>query len=432
MIVLVNAMMLFISPKNKDWVIFSSALIGNEMIALVNVGVFILGYSLRQPVKIGKIKRGTFFCIAVIVCSGLISSIENSTTWNLIIYLVYLCVLAFTYKFSKLDLSSEKLVAIIKFFVTTEFICTLIIMVRINRIVPGDPFGGTIFNAHYFANWLVLSLFALINLSVKYDRNTLFQAVYKNIIYVFMMFFMIYMAEAKTVVVAVVISVILYILINPYKRSDRNDLFWLVIVAYIGFACILKILQLEPVKIFLSERSSVLRIYVYSYGWNYKFEYFYGTFFDSLKGIRGLTGYGLGQYGSRIANAFAYKTMWRADNIMNSIISSVFEARCIPEYARYISFYTSEFVKNIRGRSAVLSYPFSSFISLIAETGVVGVGLAAYWINKTFKNCNCKILIYYFLVVCAFDIFFDDYLCVLPLILYIACFMGFKEEPGRC
>ena len=33
-----------------------------------------------------------------------------------------------------------------------------------------------------------------------------------------------------------------------------------------------------------------------------------------------------------------------------------------------------------------MSYPFSSFIALIGETGVVGVIAVASWINKVFRK----------------------------------------------
>lgn len=159
--------------------------------------------------------------------------------------------------------------------------------------------------------------------------------------------------------------------------------------------------------------------YLYLDGWNGKFNYIRGTFLNELQGIRFFTGYGLGQYGSRIANLFAYDVMWRTDNGVNNLIAAFFAPHHIPEYVKYIEFYDEYFVSQIGWRSAVLSYPFNSFTALLAETGIIGVILSAGVINSYARKSYCSIIAYYFLAANFFDLYFDNYPCVALIIVIL-------------
>lgn len=295
-----------------------------------------------------------------------------------------------------------------------QIIITVEIAIKCHSLIPGDIFGGTIMNAHFFSNWLILILFVYIHVSKKIRDISII-----DVGYLISIIIMIILASANAVVVAAISAILIYVILKYKRLSDKNDLFWMICLIYLFFIIALRILQAPQIKNIIQNKSTYLNMYLYTSGWNYKFRYFYGTIFDSLKGIRLFTGYGLGQYGSRVANAFAYDVMWRASNGINNFIATVFPSSYVPQFARYISFYTEDFVNSILWRSAVMSYPFSSFIALLAETGVIGVILVARWLNEKFKYMECKIIIYYFLIVCIFDIFFDDYQCILPLIIFL-------------
>ena len=428
LIVLVNALTLIMFPNKDIWAVFSSMLIGSELLALVNIFICILFYAINNPVFLPRVKRSSFIICYLIFVTSLLFAIYNSAIWNFVFSVLYLIILALTYKVIRLKTTVGNVILVIKFFIVLEFICTVIIALRIRMVKPGDLFGGTIYNSNYFANWLILTLFLFVLLNMNFLKKSFLKTVEKNFLYFSMIFIMLYLCSAKSLYIALLLTLVLYFAFKYLFIVQKNELFWFLVLLYVGFAVILKILYLEPVEIFLSEKSRFLNIYIYEPGWNYKFEYFRGVFHNELKGIRILFGYGLGQFGSRFANAFAYETMWRNDNFINNFISSNFSPKCLPQYAQYVSFYTKQFIDGIMWRSAIISYPFSSFITLVAETGVIGVSLVSYWLNKTFNNSKCKILLYYFLIACIFDIFFDNYQCILPVLLYVSVYTGLENN----
>lgn len=407
--------------KNIGYVVLSITLIGNEMFAIINIILYIFVIVAKDAYHVavwnGKLKKSVLLPIAFVLGVSLISSVIYATWWNVVFYILYLILLLVTYSYCKVDIEKQDALKIIRNFILIEFIATILLALRTGRVTPGDIFGGSLLNAHFFANWLFLSLFAL--LVIQKDVPWI-KRIKVDGIYIVFIFLMIYLASAITVFVAACVACVLYVALYPLNRRKGPDLLILILGTYAAIFFVMGILYLEPVKAYLSSMSHFLDLYLYSSGWNYKLEYFYGTLFRELKGIRLFTGFGLGQYGSRFANLFAYDVMWRGDNVINKLVSSLFESHYLPQYAKYISFYDEQFVSLITWRSAVMSYPFSSFIALIAETGLIGVTFVAYLINKTFGSSPGKILIYYFLIVCIFDIFFDDYLCVLTLLVYLA------------
>jgi len=419
-LVVANAFFLCTSSENKASVLLSSLLIGSELFAVLNIVGYIFISAMRDKINVGikSVKRIDFALFMVITASAFVNAIYSNGIWSFLFSVLYIVLLVVTYKFSNIDFEKYNIVGLIKAFVIIEFIVTLMIAIKYKRIIPGDLFGGSLMNAHYFANWLILTLFVILN--VKKDGELIVSVLYRNIIYIVLILIMIFLASANAVTISAFVSVILYFVFTSLRKKTNNDLFWLIVFSYIGMYLVLYIFNIDIIRNFITSKFSTMSPYIYDYGWNYKFSYLYGTFYDSLYSGRVIFGYGLGQYGSRFANAFAYNVMWRSDNSVNKLIENFFEPHCIPEYYKYISFYDKSFVEGILWRSAVLSYPFSSFVALIGELGIVGVCVVAKWINQIFGKCKCKIIIYYFLIVCVFDIFFDDYQCVLALIVYMA------------
>lgn len=419
-LILSNIIILLASKKNQSWVLFSTALIGSEAVALLNMILYIAFNS--DKIKITKIKTSklTFWWASLIVGISFILALFQSTVWNFMFELLYLTILILTYHFVKNSLAEKQMLYMIKAFIIIEFFITIAISVQINRFRPNDMFYGSMMQAHQFGNWLVLTCFMMLAIIFRQNKQHLLKGILKHAGYILMLIVMLYLSEAKAVILSALVAIVFWAIMSINPNPRRNDLFWMIILSYVGIIIFLKILYLEPVRQFLSEHSNTMKLYVYSSGWNYKLEYFRGTLFDSLKDIRFFTGYGLGQYGSRVSNAFAYNVMWRTDNAINNFISSIFSPSYLPEYVRYVSFYSQKFVSSIGLRSATLSYPFNSFITLIAETGLIGVTFFSYWVNREFKMNRCKILIYYFLIVCISDLYFDNYRSIFAMLLYFA------------
>ena len=414
----VNIFAMVSNKKNRIWILFSITIMGSEAFSMANALIYIAIEWLTEPVKVHrKVRKITVILLAWFTGVALISGLLYSTTINSIVYFIYLALLYLMYNAIDIDVDSSTLKHIVRSFFLLEFASSIAIIVKCHSIVPGDIHGGTILNAHFFSNWLIMGIFAYAYLIKEKNKISI-----SDIAVFSMAIFMLVMASANAVVISAICAILIYILYKFARHHAKNDLFWMIVLTYAAFSLFLGILYTPQIEQLISTKSNYLKLYLYSDGWNYKFKYFYGTIFDSLKGFRLFTGYGLGQYGSRIANAFAYDYMWRASNGFNSLISHVFSSHCVPEYAKYISFYTKDFVDGILWRSAVMSYPFSSFVALLGEAGLIGVFLVAYWVNKSFRKMKCKIILYYFLVVCIFDIFFDDFQCIFPLIVYINIF----------
>lgn len=159
-----------------------------------------------------------------------------------------------------------------------------------------------------------------------------------------------------------------------------------------------------------------LGIYFYNKVYSFKYDYFEGTIFKELAGPRVLFGYGIGQYGSRIANMFGYNSMYRDDNSINRLIAEHFEEQILPNYKKYASHYSKEIVDEIRWRSAMLTYPFSSIIAFLAETGMIGLLFMSYIWGRAGNKSKYGFLVTFLFLICIFDVYFD-HICVTTLIV---------------
>lgn len=94
----------------------------------------------------------------------------------------------------------------------------------------------------------------------------------------------------------------------------------------------------------------------------------------------------------------------------------------LPEYAYYASKYNAEVVSVIQWYSAVLSYPFSSVVALMAETGIVGIALLARILLRARLNYTAQLVVAFFFGACITDLYFDHIQSVGIAILVAAVF----------
>lgn len=430
MIAIVGINFLYIITKNNiELSVLSTMVMGNEMFSLSNALVCIVGLVIikRTGIKSRRweVKGSIIFIACLILANSILNGIFNNTLINVIFYVGYLLILFVCYKGYSGVFKLRNSVKAIQQLIIIEAIAT-VIRIEISRTIkPGDYFAGTLNNAHFFGNWLVMTSIVLYILYKRRDQFGLSKSIFsKNeiVIYFAAILAMLYLADAKQIVFSFIIAIAVYHFVKIISLRRNNVLFWTIIGMYIGVGLLLWLCCLDPVKNLLSSMIPGYSIHIYQNGFNGRYAFAYGTYFDSLANLRFFFGYGLGQYGSRVANAFAYSEMWRADNFINNFIANNFAPHFVPQFVRYIRYYNSEFVEMIQYYSAVLSYPFSSFIALLGETGIVGTSLVAYLINKEFKRSDAQFLIVYFLSMCVFDIYFDDFQCVIALILYLELF----------
>ena len=415
---MINISIYLFKKRYSDFALMSSFLMPGEVFPAVSL---LIGLFLRIKKKAFtatiKTKKISFFLFMIMIISSIISALVYDTIINLVFYLIYLTIIAFTIVMSDETISPSMIVASMKKFVVIEFLITIMIIVRYRIVTPGDEFCGSMSSAHWLGNWLIVALMLLCFHDESTNRIKLsVRNIQKNCIYIILILVMLYLADAKSLLIALAIGTIGYYFFE--HRSNFNYSFmWYTITFCISLFALFGVLYSETIKEFVLQKNHLLYTYLYQSGWNGKFEFIRGTLLEELPGIHLFTGFGLGQYGSRIANMFAYNVMWRADNGINNIVAAFFKPHYIPQYAKYIGFYNADFVSQIGWRSAVMSYPFNSVTAMIAETGLVGILFFSYVFNNYIKESECKILGFYFLVACFFDLYFDNFPCVALLIL---------------
>lgn len=418
LMIIINISIYLFKKRYSDFALMSSFLMPGEVFPMINliIGLFLRIKKKAFTTKI-KIRYISFFLFMIMIISSIISGITNDTVINSVFYLVYLIIIAFTFVMSDETISPGVIVDSMKKFVVIEFLITVMIIVKYRIVTPGDEFCGSMSSAHWLGNWLIVALMLFCYHDESTSRIKLsVRNIKRNFIYILLILAMLYLADAKSLLIALAIGTLGYYIFE-HRRNSNYSFLWYTIIFCSSLFVLFGTLYSETIKEFILQKNHLLYTYLYQSGWNGKFEYIRGTLLEELKGIRLLTGFGLGQYGSRIANMFAYNVMWRADNAINNIVAAVFNPHYVSQYAKYIKFYNTDFVSQIGWRSAVMSYPFNSVTAMIAETGLVGIFFFSYVFNNYIKESECKILGFYFLVACFFDLYFDSFPCVALLIV---------------
>ena len=407
--------------NGKELPIISTIILGTEVYSILNIFVCIVALAMNEEIKFEKDKEySKRLCICGILLVGLsfFNALKNDAIWNLAFYLLYLSILVICYKAIRNHLDYINSINCVKSLIYLEFIITCLRVAKHHIIAPGDRCVGTLGNAHYFGNWIILSLIFLCSCIKKNKSNIITYFSLSDIILVPASLIMLYLSDAKAIWISFVLALILYLFIEIITVKNSNAVFFTIIGMYAAFYVSLWVISLPSIKTIIEEKAPDVFPYLYANGWNGRVNYASVTLFDSLKGISFFTGFGLGQYGSRVSNAFAYDVMFRNDSAINNFIASNFQPRHIDEFANLVSYYNDDFVSTIQWRSAVLSYPFSSFIALIAETGITGVLFVSIWLNRALKNAENRFAVIYFLSVCIFDLYFDNFQCVFAVIIY--------------
>lgn len=415
LIVLFNIWLSLTDKKKRDVVLFSTFILGSEAVALLNLFVFIF-FCRNKLLCLLKMEKKTAISLGVVLAVSLLCGIFQNTLWNVLGYTAFLGILVAAGAATWGTVKPGRFAQLITRFVWIELVVTALIFLRCRSFDFVDAYYGTLKNSHIFGNWLILALCVLLSDACSV-RPLCVQELFKTHgITIGAIVAMLWITDAKIPLLCALLGLAAYWALRYVKKYR---LFIFVVGLYAAAFLVIVLLQTDPVRELAYKVSPGMAAYLYEPGWNGKFTYIHGTFFESLKGFRLLTGYGLGQYGSRVANAFAYDVMWRGDNFINNAVEALFAPHSVPEYTRYISYYTEEFVSQIWWRSAILSYPFNSFTAIIGETGLIGVFVLAYILDRLFGGKRYSYIIYYFLFVCVFDTYLDNVLCAGPAIMYL-------------
>ena len=362
-------------------------------------------------------------CLLVILALAVGNAIYTGGVFNTIFYIVYLLLLFFLVLVLHPTVEQHSFYRICLKLCWIQIILSILEVFKSGQLKPGDNYSGSLGDAHEFGIWLLFMITFMLYQLKKGSNKCL------NLCTLLGCLFALYLSDAKHVLLAYILGAILYLFVKGIKIKSHmisGMIIFAIISLYIGTFS----LQIPIIKQYVSQKAGVYSVYLYDSNYNYKYNYFFGTLSEEMRGLRLFVGYGLGQYGSRGANLFAYDIMYRNDNALNRFIATHFSPVHIDNYKKYAEIYTTELVNSIRWRSAVLTYPFNSFLAFMAENGLIGMICWGVLINKFFRRSNYKLLLCFFIMVCLFDLYIDriNIIGTLIVLLFVGKEASYEEN----
>lgn len=402
-----------------DFIIYS-LILPNELYNFIGIGIGLLSIGIKALKKDIKIKnlikdiqsdKSLLILLSIIVISTIISMISTGVILNGVVSIGYLLIMLIIFKLIKFNKYTFKDLALTmnNIFIIEAIVFVQLIIIDISasgRITSGDLYKGTFINAHMACLWLIWYSIVLF-IKYKYSIHRLngklitFKVVLLSI--------MLYLTDGKHLWLAAILALIAYGIISKFKSLEKIDVIIVGSIIVLGLFILTNISKSEKFKQTISNKSSYISMYMYEDPFNTKFEYIDSTLNEKLKGYHFLIGYGQGQYGSRIANLRAYEYMAKSEGLATKL-SKILSPYVLEEYKDQASKYDEKFVEFIPNMSAVLAYPFSSIISIIAEVGMLGYIAYLMFFNSIanrskIKEAHLMVIILLFLMI--FDSYFE-------------------------
>lgn len=401
-----------------------SLMIGSELICIINIFICIFYLFIKKRLSKIRYEKNVLICVAFLLLIALVNMVISGGVFNTLFGIFYYCLVLLVAISVKGNLAESKLVYALKLGLISQFVCGVVIIVLEKNFSSGDIHCGTFSDANYAAIFLIVSLYYVLKYSFS-NGLTIKQVFKVNYVYIFGATVFIILSSAKNVIVGLVFAVIVYAISKKVTKNKSWQIINSILVMYIAIFGGILIMHSQIINSFLMRVApQELGIYFYNKEYSFKYDYFEGTIFEELAGPRMLFGYGIGQYGSRVANMFGYNSMYREDNSINRFIADHFEEQILPNYKKYASRYSKEISEDIRWRSAILTYPYSSIIAFLAENGVIGLLFMTYIWGRAGNKSKYGFLVSFLFSICIFDIYFD-HICVTALI--IALLMSDKK-----
>jgi glycosyltransferase involved in cell wall biosynthesis len=422
-----------------DFIIYS-LILPNELYNFIGIGIGLLSIGIKVLKKDIKIKHlikdiendgSLLILLSIIGMSTIISMISTGVIFNGIVSIGYLLIMISIFKlirfnkytFKDLDLTMNNI-----FIIQVVVFIPLIIM-DINssgRITSGDLYKGTFSNAHMLCLWLIwYSIVTFIKYKDSIHKLNKFFIAFKLVV----LSTMIYLTDGKHLWIAAILSLILYGVIFKFEPLKKIAVIIVGAIIVLGLFIVTNISKSEEFKQTIEKKSTYISMYMYKKPFNTKFEYIDSTLNDKLKGYHFLIGYGQGQYGSRIANLRAYEYMAKSEGLATQL-SKVLSPYVLEEYKDQASKYDDKFVEFIPNMSAVLAYPFSSIIAIIAEVGILGFIAYLMFFNSIANRSKVKEL-HLIVIILLFLMIFDSYFEMTSGISMFWIIMGTLSVPMK-
>lgn len=424
-IMLATNMLWLILRKPAIMPLYSAFLLPNEFTSYCSVAAWLLLSPSAKRERATSFDNISLLLILVILVNSTIQAAILGTLANTVTYGCYICLLALVcWKTSRTTGAAELLFAT-KCFAAAEIAASMLITVRFG-LRPSDVHYGTFGNAHYLGVICSMMLLVLLN-EAALNRRWISLESFLGL----GLMIAIYLADAKAAVGAGAICVALLLILRRAGTQNRATSSLPLVITLILIVAIIVVgsflLQTSSFRSYTTSNNFPLswffNEYVYYDGLGVnKFNYIAGTLSEMLENGKIFFGYGLGDYGSRFANLFGYTYTYRPPGALNDLVALYFDSRMLPEYAYYASKYNAEVVSVIQWYSAVLSYPFSSVVALMAETGIVGIALLARILLRARLNYTAQLVVAFFFGACITDLYFDHIQSVGIAILVAAVF----------
>lgn len=378
--------------NNEEYLLYS-LFIPNKYLQLLSVLLFL---AFENKLISKKLRKKEIIFIIYIFTIGLV----NCCIYDGIIIAVlfqtgfYYCILrsldTFNMKFSENTILS----------VFDKMFFLQIITVIIEYLIThetADALTGTMISAHYLGVFLCIYAYVLFK-NIARIKNYMF------IIKIVLMLLVLYFSDAKHVIAIFVFAAILSKLYSVF-RVKRKLLCTMIFMTLL--ICISLVLIEKGV---LSLNSNLFVTYVMNSQYNKKIQLYTSTF-KKMIGINGLFGYGVGLFGSQICLTLAKGIIYSWDSSLSNYIFA------ISPYEQVVDGLMTEWytIYGIPNSSMVLSYPFVSYIPLVAELGLFGLVMFMNILDRNLKDCKC-IFVIAFLLLTNFDTYFEIP-CVFILIL---------------
>lgn len=425
----------YVTKRMPKLAFASSFVLGNELACFLNliIGLFAMGRGRRglcreKPTRFFFIVCSLLFALlAVTVVNTLaLGTFVNSITS--IIYFAFLSILFYRMRglFGIAEL--RRVVVVLSY---AEAIIVFVTCLA-HGFEPSDSNYGSLGNAHFLGIWCCMSMLILYACRTPRSRKRNFEKDLLDALPYFALVITLFFTDTKAPVLCGIAAMGLYVLIwGMFKSQTVIPAFisfvaaFMVVVVCLGIPAVEKVLTKND-----GQSADFFSQYVYSEETSLKYDYFYDTVQALISSEKMFAGYGMGQYGSRFANLYGYSFAYREDNAVNRVVAAFFDSRMLEEYKKHASRYDDVLVANIGGFSAISVYPFSSFMALLAEGGLIGVVLLCFVFRAMRPNQDAQLLLMFFLGCCVMDIYIDHIQLVGYLLFALSSLRMAERNPA--
>ncbi|WP_373207927.1 hypothetical protein [Clostridium paraputrificum] len=294
--------------------------------------------------------------------------------------------------------------------------CTMFIQVKeIGTIKIGDDYKGTFANAHIATLVMLVATIVLVVSKKKEFRFKILTIIMYSIL-----------MDGKHVYLGLIMSVLITVILLKISKKYINMLKKYVLIPIIFIFAITFISKIDISEMNLSK-------YIYDYNHNLRYSSIINLI-DVMKFPRNIIGLGAGSYGSRASNALASDIMYKGEE--QSDLPTIVSKYYYPIASRY----DKDYVTRLRYHSAVLSYPFSSLLSIYAELGIIGSVICMVIIGKNYYYCNresipmaINLISGFIFSISLFDTYLErvEVLIILMIVLYISTMYKKEKSNGK-